>query len=81
MSYMNVGVFINCQPCKTKAALKRAMSESPIDVSFYNTSPFDGNVRFTGNELPAGTTLSVCGPDPQNNRKWYASVSPTGKVS
>jgi hypothetical protein len=35
----------------------------------------------TAEEIPAGATLSVVGPDPFTSRRWYATVTRTANGS
>lgn len=82
MSYLNVGVnYANGKEVPTKKALREAMRNSPDQLVFYTTSSmFDGHKSFFGDDLPK-TNLSVVGPDPFNYRKWYATITATGKVT
>lgn len=85
-TYINTGAYINGTRPASKAALKRALSEQlsterPI-VTFDQTSMFDGPGTIFALKIPAGVILSVVGPDPYTDRRWYASVSvsATGKL-
>jgi hypothetical protein len=70
--YINVGVY----GLKTKTALKGAIKNAPENVQFYGTANgFCGTVH----DVPEGTTLCVVGPDPYNDRRWYANVKRTAK--
>lgn len=67
------------EPYATKAALKRALKAAPQDVKLYSTSAFDlgtGEVASNLGNRPnhADEAWTVCGPDPYNSRKWYATV-------
>lgn len=79
MSFINVGAQIDGRDAPSKRALKLTLADHPERVTFYSTSElgavFDGN----GTEIPQGVTLSVCGPNPYNARKFYASVTTTAK--
>ena len=79
MAYINVGAQINGQFVKTKAELKREIE----NVMFFSTSPFVGFYNgWKGliDEAPS-TKLSVVGPNPERDRKWYATVEiVNGKV-
>lgn len=63
---------------KSKAAMKRAIAENPSRVRF--TSVASLGPRWTGSAAefltdgPAGTKLTVVGPDPYTDRKWYGTV-------
>jgi hypothetical protein len=77
MSFINVGA-MNRDGIRypSKKALKTALTESPSEVVFDRTSAFEeGADNICGDSLPAGDTLSVCGPDPYSNRRWYANVT------
>ena len=81
MAYVNVEAFVNDEHPKTKAALKRAMTEAPGTVRFDCTSPMglqfpDG---IAGDAVPEGITLSIAGPDPYRARNWFANVKLNAK--
>lgn len=84
MSYVNVGVQDRNtgKDIPTKAALKRAITENPNNVVVYGTSGFQ---PFTGSadDLVIGVKYSVTGPNPYNNRKWYATIekAANGKIT
>lgn len=84
MAYINVGAYVEGSRPRTKKALREALATTPETVTFDQTSMFDSlyPVRINGTEVPAGVTLTVFGPDPYRDRKWYASVTVdgTGKV-
>ena len=62
----------------TKKALKQACSEDPVVVAFYPTSQLDKPFHMVqASELPEFWSMSVVGPDPYDNRKWYAQVTRT----
>lgn len=83
MSYINVGVVgVTGLPIPTKKALRDALSQDPVSVRFYSTSPmgpqFNGHV---GNLADEATVLTVCGPDPFRKRNWWANIKiKDGKV-
>lgn len=81
MAYINVGVRVNGEPVKTKAALKRALKDSPGDVTFYGTSPLQDIGEFGVEAIPIVDKLQVVGPDPFTSRKWYATVVRGPKVT
>jgi hypothetical protein len=74
--------YINCgargpdgQWYRTKKALREALKEHPEKVSFERTSLYDAaEGELTGTTVPEGVTLTVTGPDPYCNRKWYGNV-------
>jgi hypothetical protein len=74
MSYTQGGV----EGHKTKASLKKAVKENPDEVFFYDTAAVPGmSPGFTGRitALPKnGTKLTVVGPNPYRERKWYATI-------
>lgn len=73
MSYINVGAYVNGIRPKSKKALKEALKSAPGTVKFVGTSPF---TPFSGgvSDIPDGAKLSVVGPNPYTNRRWYATV-------
>lgn len=82
-NYVNVGVKDTSTnvDIPTKKALKERIAAYPATVWFYGTSdfgPFQGDYR----DLVEGTRYSVTGPDPYNNRRWYATVEklPNGTI-
>lgn len=82
MAYINVGAYIDGKRPKSKTALKTALKDAPETVRFDCTAavgPDAGRSDIMGNDLPAGDTLTVCGPDPYTKRSWYASVSLNSK--
>lgn len=89
MSFINVGAYVGESRPASKRALREALA-SGAEVSFDTTSAFgptemitapgfsDAVVAFTGSRrLVRGEKLSVVGPDPYSNRKWYATVEIT----
>ncbi len=70
MAYINGG----CEGFKTKSALKIAVKSDPSAVYFYCTSPLGQTFNGKVSDMPEGVTLQVVGPDPYNNRSWYASI-------
>lgn len=83
MSYINAGVKINGEHAKSKKAIKDALTSNPASVLFYTTSPFGRSFSVTADnldtELNCINKLSIVGPDPFNNRKWYGTVENTAK--
>jgi hypothetical protein len=68
----------------SKAAMKRAHAENPASVRFESVSPmgpqFDGTVESPA-DLPDGLKLTVVGPNPFTDRRWYGTVEvKNGKV-
>lgn len=79
MTTINVGAYIDNRRAPSKAALKRALAATPELVAFDPTSAFGPSGAFNGDHIPAGAILSVVGPDPYSDRRWYATVSRTPK--
>jgi hypothetical protein len=83
MSYINVGAWINDRLPASKKAVREAFAADPSSVVFFQTSPMGpqlpgGEIR--GDELgllDEKTTLSLVGPDPERNRKFYGNVTKT----
>ena len=73
-NYVNGGVF----DATTKAALKRDCAADPTKVIFYGTSPMGRQWGGAVAGMPEDVTLSVTGPDPYKDRRWYASVTRKG---
>lgn len=74
-SYVNCGVRAPFH--HTKKALREAVAANPAGVEVYCTSEFgDQFDGFVSNliETPH-LKLSVCGPDPYRDRKWYATIA------
>ena len=81
MAYVNCGAYVNGVRPKTKKALKDAMANNPMCVTLDPTSAFDIAQRsISGSILAPNINYSVCGPDPYENRKWYANIK-NGKVT
>lgn len=80
MAWINVGAFINGERPRSKKQLKEIMLATPQNVKFDATSMMEVGRTIRGDELPVGDKLTVTGPDPYSNRKWYATVTDDGKV-
>lgn len=78
--FIEVQAMVNQLPAKTKTALKKAVKEDPDSVLFADVGglnkPFYGGLK----DIPDGVVLTVVGPDPWRDRRWYASVK-NGKVT
>lgn len=85
MRYINVGALDanGGGRIPTKKALKEALAgdesrESAVGIVFDQTSLRQErgfpNVGYVF-DLPPDATLQVVGPDPYNNRRWYANVT------
>lgn len=60
----------------TKKSFREAVAADPSEVvlTCYDLlGPFAGET-FRANELPVHEQFVVPGPDPQNNRVWYANI-------
>ena len=81
--YAEFGVRIFGRPAASKAAIRRALKDSP-DAIVWAEVPTIGNGwserSFTTTELLAEefSTLTLVGPDPQTSRKWYGSLTVKG---
>lgn len=72
MAFINVGARVGAHPVKTKKDLITLVKEGNAELVFYGTSVF---TKFEGRLSDIETdVLSVVGPDPFTNRKWYATV-------
>ena len=80
-NYINVGArFSDGSHVPTKKALRDRMKSDPSAVTFYPTSRFGSQRDIRGDEIPSdGSVLSVVGPNPENDRRWYASVEKTAR--
>lgn len=72
--YINTGAYVQGKRPATKKALREAVAAG-LAVIFDSTSPFADGKGCTPSTIPAGTKLSVVGPDPYRDRKWYATVT------
>jgi hypothetical protein len=82
--YINCGAWTNRRVrVQTKKELKDLIAQDPALVIFDPTSLHPGSNNngndISGDSIPAGVVLSVAGPDPARNRKWYASVTKGAK--
>lgn len=82
-------MWINCgainiltgQRFKTKKALKEAVKTDASIVKFDRTTlELFGSGDLFCDEIPEGAKLSVVGPDPFSDRRWYATVERRGDV-
>lgn len=77
MAYINVGAKSDIYDVRSKAALKQLVKDNDRGLTFYGTSdfsPFNGGIA----DIPEGVKLTVTGPNPYTDRKWYATVTKTG---
>lgn len=80
----NVSANRSGEVIKTKAELRRLVSDDPDNVYFYTTSEMGNQFNGRLSELHSDTALTVVGPDPYNRRDWYATIGKnkqTGKVT
>jgi hypothetical protein len=69
--FINVGVYPPHN--KSKSALKRAIADGER-VGVYATSFYNAPIERDVYLIPEDVVYSVCGPDPEHSRKWYASI-------
>lgn len=80
--YISVGACVNGSRPATKKVLREALADPAHRVRFDNTAaawfPSESSWDPAGDnlaDLPVGVVLSVTGPDPYTDRRWYASVT------
>ncbi len=78
MAYIEVEVFevAGSRP-KTKKALKELVKEGH-ELSFLSVSPFNSYAA-TLSQMSVGDNLTIAGPNPWSDRRWFATVSKTAK--
>lgn len=63
---------------KSKAAMKRAIADDPAKVMFTSVATLGPSWCGTAAEFladgPANTKLTVVGPDPYTDRRWYGTI-------
>jgi len=78
MEYVEIGVkdASTHQHVKTKSALKALVKDDPTKVGIYVLSLFHAGTisAQTVAELPTEHRYPVAGPNPQTDRKWFATV-------
>lgn len=72
---MSQGIFIKGKRPQSKKAIKEAVQNDPTTVRAEATSMFGNEFGGTITELPQGTTVTFCGPDPYTSRKFYGTIS------
>lgn len=77
MAYVNAGATINGMDAPSKKALKEAIAANPASVHLYDTGLYSEESA-NADKIREGLTYTVTGPNPYNNRKWYASVTRKG---
>lgn len=78
--FIECQALVNDQPARYKKTLKEAVAQEPQSVWFQSVGGlFD---HFSGGleDIPRGTVLTIVGPDPWRDRRWYATVA-DGRVS
>ncbi len=58
---------------KTKKELKEWVKSADVLLYFKSTSPFVSYIRAPG-QMDEGDKLTTCGPDPWQDRRWFASI-------
>lgn len=82
--WLNCGAYgRDGQRIRTKTQLKAELADAPEVVYFDATGMFAGTNGYSGHVIPVGLKLSVVGPDPYRDRRWYATVTRAadGKVT
>jgi hypothetical protein len=80
--YAEFGVRIFGRPAPSKAAIKRALKDSP-DAIIWQEIGTVGNgwserAFSTADLLAEGfSTITLVGPDPYRDRRWYGSLTPS----
>jgi hypothetical protein len=82
-TYINVGArIVGAGQVLSKRDLRRRVAEDPDSLRFYATAvlgPRRNGETMTLSELDdEDVVFSVCGPDPFNDRRWYACVRRVG---
>lgn len=77
MEHINVGASIDGERPESKAALKRALADTPGKVWFDATTAIGPRVgaRFNALDIPEGVVLNVTGPNPYTSRRWYGNAT------
>lgn len=79
MGYVNVGAMklADRSWVPTKEALKALLADEPGEVVFDNTAfgVGPGKRQYRADKLDPQYVYQVCGPDPYQTRRWYATVS------
>lgn len=83
MKHINCGVLdaVTRERITRKKRLKVLAASEPAQLLFDPTSFYDQQGPIRGDSVPPDIILSVCGPDPYTNRRWWAQVTlGTGKL-
>jgi hypothetical protein len=77
MRYVNCGVLdaVTRERITRKKRLRELAPSVPTQLLFDPTSIYDKQGLIRGDSVPPGVTLSVCGPDPYTNRRWWVQVT------
>lgn len=76
MQYINCGALdaVTRERITRKKRLRELAASEPAQLLFDPTSIFDEQGSIRGDSVPPYVTLSVCGPDPYTNQRWWAQV-------
>ena len=75
MTYINAGAMVDRVRPKTKTALRKALADPAVRVSFDCTGlDKNGSIISGTAEAVGANKISVTGPDPYTARNWYATV-------
>lgn len=84
VSWINCGARIGTERVRTKTGLRAALAVQPENVTFDTTQsrgPRAGDTIHADVDDIGSYRLSVVGPDPYTDRRWYAVVQITkGKI-
>jgi hypothetical protein len=76
MQYIDCGVFDAVTRKRiTRKRLRELATSEPAQLLFDPTSIYHKQGAIRGDAIPPDVTLSVCGPDPYTNRRWWAQVT------
>lgn len=70
MAYVSGGV----DDIATKKELRDRVRQNPRSVRFYCTNLVGTTWEGLVSDLPPGMILSISGPDPHRDRRWFATV-------
>lgn len=76
---MTQGVFVGGMRAPSKKALREAINSNPSNVRIEATAIFPG-AEYGGpiTSMPEGKMITLVGPCPSTNRKWYANLTRKG---
>jgi hypothetical protein len=78
VSFEQGGADFICKGRKTKKALKDAIKEGPSKVYLSSTSAVVRGWSGYASDLPEDMSFNVVGPDPFQDRSWFATVTRNG---